>query len=160
MSAPLNLPERKAFPDQETPSILGVLEQMSTLHKAQLSLCNRLEDLADNLPDRFNSQTALIIARQIGPTIKQAHQFEEKTLFTLLPADEERTKQSLERLKFEHWEDEASAEDLADALISYARDAKPELAGKLAYMLRGFFDNLRRHIAFESEHILPLIAQN
>ena len=45
-------------------------------------------------------------------------------------------------------------------------DALEELAtvgvgniDKLSYMLRGFFEGLRRHIAFEKEHLVPLLMQ-
>lgn len=146
-------------PDGAHPSAF-IQTKLHEFYIRQLQLCNRLEALADNLPDNFNAQDALILARQILPLLKEAHHFEEESLFILLPTDEEGMAQSLERLKFEHWEDETSAEDLVDIMISYACNAQPELTDKLSYMLRGFFDNLRRHIAFENEHILPAIKNS
>ncbi|NJM42689.1 MAG: hypothetical protein HC853_19095 [Anaerolineae bacterium] len=35
---------------------------------------------------------------------------------------------------------------------------KQEVMNQVGYMLRGFFECLRRHIAFEREHILPKLA--
>ena len=66
---------------------------------------------------------------------------------------------SLERLKYEHWEDESFAEEVSDGLIRFVSDPDHPSPDTLAYMLRGFFEGLRRHIAFESEHILPLLRR-
>lgn len=142
--------------------IPGILTTMTDFHKAQLALCDRLEKLADGLPDQFDAQAALHVARQILPLIRRAHIFEEETVFGVLvrlPLEGASIRHSLERLKFEHWEDEASAEDLAEALIAFVTGPGIVAADKLGYMLRGFFDNLRRHIAFEAEHIAPLMTQ-
>jgi len=142
--------------------VTSIINQMSEFHKAQLALCDRLEGLADGLPDNFNKQEALHVARQVIPLVKRAHAFEESWVFDILKATYESTTptaQSLERLKFEHWEDEAYAEDLSEMLISYAAKPDTVLAEKLSYMLRGFFDNLRRHIAFEMEFIAPVLMK-
>lgn len=140
----------------------SIISSLQVFHNQQAILCDQLESLADGLPDHFDIQEALIVARQIMPVICDAHQFEETMLFNLID-DDKATSQSLERLRFEHWEDEASGEDLADALLSYAKSTNSERqdnsTDKLAYMLRGFFDNLRRHIAFEAEYIIPAVER-
>lgn len=140
----------------------SIISSLQIFHNQQAVLCDRLESLADGLPDQLDTQEALIVARQIMPVICDAHHFEETVLFNIIDNDQA-TSQSLERLRFEHWEDEASGGDLADALLSYAQSANSEhqnnSTDKLAYMLRGFFDNLRRHIAFEAEYIIPAIQR-
>lgn len=157
------LGDENYFPSRgEKDGLLSAVRTMNEFHKAQLALCNRLESLADSLPQSFDAQEALHVARQIVPTVKQAHAFEEKVIFDTLRTTEAgqfSNPQSLNRLKFEHWEDEALAEDLAESLIAYAAHPSAEMVGKLSYMLRGFFDNLRRHIAFEAEFILPVLAE-
>lgn len=35
---------------------------------------------------------------------------------------------------------------------------RPYNAEAIGFMLRGFFEGLRRHIAFEREHVLPMIG--
>ena len=67
---------------------------------------------------------------------------------------------ALERLQYEHWKDESFAEEVSDGLIKFVSDSDHPSADTLAYMLRGFFEGLRRHIAFEAEHILPLLRQH
>lgn len=144
---------------QEKPSLLVV--ELYRHHRKQLEICDRLEKLADSLPGDIDRQECLSISWQIFPTIKAAHEFEEKELFPALTkkcVDPETLSKSLERLRFEHWEDESSAEDLSVALRSVVSDPKRENPDKLAYMLRGFFEGMRRHIAFETEHLLPQLG--
>jgi hemerythrin-like domain-containing protein len=94
--------------------------------------------------------------------IHEAHEYEEKTLFPMLMAMQnidENLKTTVERLRYEHWEDESFADEVADAMIRFVTDKASSNAETLAYMLRGFFEGLRRHIAFEREHIVPLLCR-
>src|SRR4051794_10359385 len=78
------------------------------------SLCAELEDIADSLPDRINRQKCILAARALGPLMTKCHRFEENVLF---PACEQRLggkldiAQTLERLKYEHFEDECFGEE-------------------------------------------------
>lgn len=146
---------------EKTP-VESIILQLQEHHRNQLDICNRLENLADSLPDNVDRQECLSISWQIYPAIKSAHQFEEETLFPTLQgtqgssADIDR---NIERLKFEHWEDESSAEDISIFLRQMVQSPKDANVGKISYMLRGFFEGLRRHIAFESEHLLPMLRE-
>ena len=134
------------------------LRELGQHQQKQLELCDRLEKLADDLPDNFDRQECLSISWQIFPIIRAAHQFEELQLFPVLTemgTGREEMKRSIERLKFEHWEDESSAEDLSVSLRAVVSDPTSANFEKLGYMLRGFFEGMRRHIAFETEHLLP-----
>ena len=85
---------------------------------------------------------------------------EEEVFFPLLEqynAYQPTLGKSIERLKFEHWEDESFAEDLSLQLRELVSNPEEVDIGKISYMLRGFFDGIRRHIAFEAEHLLPMI---
>ncbi|NKB50936.1 MAG: hemerythrin domain-containing protein [Rhizobiaceae bacterium] len=140
---------------------VGPIEQEMQRHfSVQLDLCNQLEEIADALPQKVDRQKLLIIARSILPTVKTAHRFEEDRIFPHIKSEaRERTALniSLERLQYEHWEDESFAEELCDGLIRFVTDSDEPSANTLGYMLRGFFEGLRRHIAFEVEHIIPLL---
>lgn len=131
-------------------------------HGRQMQLCEELERLADALPDHIENQQCLHTARSIYPEIKRSHDFEEKVLFPAARAfDAENLGlfSTLERLRYEHWEDESFAEELTEALISFVTEPEKRNPEKLAYMLRGFFEGLRRHIAFEREHLIPLLLE-
>ncbi len=72
-------------------------------------------------------------------------------------ADNVQLASTLERLRYEHWEDESFAEEVTEALMSFVTEPQHRNTDKLAYMLRGFFEGLRRHIAFEREHLIPML---
>lgn len=130
-------------------------------HKEQLLLCDRLEEIADSLPDSVNRQKCIYAARALGPMIRGVHRFEEEVVFPLIASqlkDDDQIEATLTRLRFEHCEDECFAEELTEALHDLGAgnpDINIEATG---YMLRGFFEAMRRHIAFESEHLLSQAA--
>lgn len=134
-----------------------VIGEINHHHQKQLELCMRLERIADSLPDNIDRQECLSISWQIYPIVKEAHRFEEETLFPLLSMAKSKNSMlsnSLERLKFEHWEDESSAEDISLSLRQMIAEPVNANIEKISYMLRGFFEGLRRHIAFETDHLL------
>lgn len=131
-------------------------------HRLQARLCDSLEQIADSLPEAADRQNCLTLARQIYPVLRQAHRFEEESLFPHLVKMQtaiEGLPQSLERQQFEHWEDEAFAEELSECLLEFGSGIGSTDTDKLAYMLRGFFEGIRRHMAFETEHLLPILTQ-
>jgi hypothetical protein len=69
-------------------------------------------------------------------------------------ADLEDIETTLTRLRFEHCEDECFAEELTEALHALGAGRAEINIEATGYMLRGFFEAMRRHIAFESEHLL------
>ncbi|MEO0329643.1 MAG: hemerythrin domain-containing protein [Pseudomonadota bacterium] len=137
-----------------------VVQGLFKHHAKQLSLCQRLERIADSLPNNVDKQECLSVSWQIYPAVCEAHHFEENALFPLLSTEEEKmpnVSKSLERLKFEHWEDESSAEDISVSLRQLVFEPSQTDCEKTAYMLRGFFEGMRRHLAFEKEHLISLL---
>lgn len=136
-----------------------LLDQMRANMKLQLDLCADLEAIADSLPDNVDPQNCLRMAQRICPAIRAVHEFEEKSIFPLLRAAAplEEIDQTIERLRFEHWEDESFASELQESLHGLIHGGEPVAVDSLAYMLRGFFEGMRRHVAFEREHLLPLL---
>ena len=131
-------------------------------HRKQEALCSRLEAIADTLPRQVDRQECLLLARDILPAVMKAHQFEEHRLFPHLRwyNSSPDVTESLERLQFEHWEDEAYAEEISEVLLKIGRNDSIVDAEKISWMLRGFFDGVRRHIAFEAEYLLPLLTMD
>jgi len=142
-----------------------IIATMRSNLATQLVLCEELEAIADSLPTEIDKQKCLQAARTLYPAIKRAHDFEENSVFPLLSSGPDLTEalaSSIERLRYEHWEDESFAEELSDALARKVTDentARMQNAETIGYMLRGFFEGLRRHIAFENDHILPLLVR-
>ena len=128
--------------------------------KAQEAICAELEAIADSLPASADHQMCIQVTRSLLPLIKQAHQFEEDQLFPqLLKVSDPHLDlaQTIKRLHAEHLSDEDYAEELCNAISSFLADVYHSKAENLGWMLRGFFESIRRHIAFEREHILPLV---
>jgi hemerythrin-like domain-containing protein len=123
----------------------------------QLNLCDLLEAIADSLPDRIDRQQCLSVARMIGPLTKQAHAAEEQFLFPELASHHGDAEAVIEKLRLEHIEDECFAEEVQFELLQIGRGQplmQPEATG---YMLRGFFEGVRRHIRHEKE-LLSLVV--
>ena len=128
-------------------------------HKDQLLLCDRLEEIADSLPDAINRQKCIYAARALGPMIRGVHRFEEEVVFPLIAerlGADDHINSMLTRLRFEHCEDECFSEELTEALHDLGSGNPDINTEAIGYMLRGFFEAMRRHIAFESEMLLPM----
>ena len=139
-----------------------VIQKIRYLHTQQLALCDKLESIADRLPDSIDPQDMLLVAQQIFPLVNKAHKFEEETVFRLLQKNllhAPDIEPTIERLRFEHWEDESFAQELQESMTGYVTGQTPKRPDTLSYMLRGFFEGMRRHIAFETEHLLPILAR-
>lgn len=127
-------------------------------HAAHLVLCNSMERIADSLPDKVDLAICGSVIAALSERVEMHHRFEDDVLFPLLRrramSDNSLTR-SLDRLGEEHEIDEGHAEEVIDLLTAIQRGSReipPDAAG---YMLRGLFESMRRHIAFENDYILP-----
>lgn len=133
---------------------------MKRAHGEKLQLCDALEKIADALPN-VDRLKCLGIANAIVPLLRNIHQYEETIIF---PAYEAATGgsnanlASTRRLRAEHVEDECFAGEVTEILLAIGHGETVENAEAVGFMLRGFFESMRRHIAFEREHVLPAIG--
>ncbi|HBF29489.1 hemerythrin domain-containing protein [Rhizobium sp.] len=138
------------------------LEWLQHAHTEQLALCDTLEEIADSLPTNVDGQRCIAAAKALNPLIKGVHKYEENVLFPWLESAtniQPALRETLHRLKFEHCEDACFAEELTDTLLRLGNGEAVNMEAT-GYMLRGFFESLRRHIAFEREHILSNLQQH
>ncbi len=139
----------------------GLTDKLDAHHAALTSLCNALESIADDLPNFADPPRCLYIANTIHPIVRSAHEFEESTVFGVLlntVGTKSGVSASLERLRYEHWEDQGYALEINEGLLAALSDRRTGSADHLGYMLRGFFGGMRRHIAFEVEYIRPILV--
>jgi hemerythrin-like domain-containing protein len=154
-------PLTTAPPEQPAPA--GIALTLQHYLKEQARFCDRLETMADRLPDGVDARDCLLMAQNVVPLVKRAHEFEEGIVYPLLlslPGTSAELRSSIERLRFEHLGDEEFAGDLCSSLRQFVTDRATSNVESLAWMLRGFFESVRRHIAFEREHILPLVQRH
>ncbi|MEQ3625380.1 MAG: hemerythrin domain-containing protein [Celeribacter sp.] len=122
----------------------------------QEHLCDALETLADSLPERVDTYTAMRLAGSLVPTLKRCQRLEEQVVFPLLLEQAPARSSMIDRLRAEHLEDEDQAMMLAPAIRAFAQQPAREDAGRLGFALRGLFQPLRRHAAFDRDVLLPL----
>lgn len=130
------------------------LADVKRAHTQMLALCHMLEGIADDLPSRVNRLECLAVAADLMPLLRECHRFEEEVVF---PAFARRTggDDIVDRLRLEHVEDDCAAADLSEALLAYGHGRPIENPEAFGYMLRALFESMRRHVAFERDHVLP-----
>ncbi len=132
---------------------------MERVLEEKIRLCDALGEIADSLPDNLDKARCLQVASVLAPIVRSSHGYEEDVIFPAymsaitvieIPAP-------LKRLREEHFEDECYADELTETLMEIARGGGVRNAEALGYMLRAFFASVRRHVAFEREHVIPTI---
>jgi len=138
-----------------TPHPLEILEEE---HALQLELCELLESIADDLPGRIDPALTVIAMSILKGSVKAHTRFEEEALFPLLRqrlSPDDTVVQALTCLSQEHERDEDIADELVDALKEALQHGAAQNAETLGYILRGYFESQRRHIAWEDSVVLP-----
>ncbi len=131
-------------------------------HEQHLQLCDLLEEIADSLPDRIDERQCVYAAVALRTRVNTHHQLEDDVLFPRLIAragDDQSLQRILNRLSDEHRTDEGHCDEAIELLSKLSHGLPPSNVEAAGYMLRGLFEGLRRHIAFENDHVLP-IAHN
>jgi len=123
-------------------------------HMQMLALCHMLEGIADDLPSRVDRLQCLAVAADLLPALRECHRFEEDVVFPAFVRQTDR-EDIVARLRLEHMEDESAAADLTEALLAHGHGRPIENPEAFGYMLRASFESMRRHIAFERDHVLP-----
>lgn len=154
-------PIRVGDESQAAEGLSHMVDMLGSYLQQQRRLCDQLEQIADSLPGDADTILCVETANQVVGVIKSAHSFEEDELFPAILAaveDGPALEPVFDRLKFEHWEDEEYAVCVQEALCTFAVRRADSNVESLGWMLRGFFECLRRHIAFERDHVLPMAA--
>lgn len=150
-----------ALLDGAGPNPATCLDAMRAHQKKLLSLCDRLENVADTLPVPVDTRECLSLAGDLLPTLRAAYRFEEDRFFPaarIITGGGDAIDDAIARLCEEHKEDECFAEEISEAMMALANgssDSEPEATG---YMLRGFFGQMRRHVAFENDFLCTPVA--
>ena len=129
---------------------------MARAHAQKLRLCAALEAIADGLPSRVDQFQCLAVASSLVPLLRACHRFEEEIVFPVF-ARSRGGAAVVARLKAEHLEDDCAAEDLSEALLAIGHGKPIENPEAFGYMLRALFESMRRHIAYERDHVLPRV---
>jgi len=146
-------------PTCQTPDPIGLIAEE---HALQRELCDLLEAIADRLPHRFDTALAVIAVSILEGSIPRHIRLEEEALFPVLRdrvALDHPLHAALACLEEEHERDAAMLVELTDGLKTAAQQGAVGNPDMLGYMLRGYFDSQRRHIAWEDRVVLPVARQ-
>lgn len=124
---------------------------MGQAYRELLSLCDRLETLADSIPRRIDLTSCRVILTELPQKLRRVHALEEMILFPAveIQRSDDGRYALIARLRAEHDQDDRAAVELVRVLKAVL-DNRPSLSwDAIGYMLRGFFETVRRHIATE-----------
>lgn len=146
-------------PACRAPDPLGIIAEE---HALQRELCDLLEALADGLPHNFDKGLAEIAVALLEGSVPSHMQLEETMLFPKLReriTPDDPLHAAMHCLEEEHDRDSALLMEMIDALKTAISDGVSSNANMLGYLLRGYFDSQRRHIAWEDRVVLPAARQ-
>ncbi len=132
-----------------------------------LSLCDRLEEIADEFPDHSNSDTSKKVAQELRSALPRLHNHIQQILFPMLQKralPQDSIEEIIAGFTHEHAMDDGYVLGVLEILdelsidrrILELRAANYEAAG---YLLRGFFEALRRHLRWQNFIVLRLARQ-
>ncbi|WP_366140037.1 hemerythrin domain-containing protein [uncultured Jannaschia sp.] len=130
--------------------------RFEVLISGQEQVCHELEALADTLPDRIDTLAATVLAEELYPTLRACQDLEEARIFPAILASGAGLEVTIARLRAEHIEDEDHAVMVAESVMRFVRDPRRADADRLGFLMRGLFQPLRRHSAFDRDIVLPL----
>ena len=139
------------------PAVENPLNALVRLYEEQLEICTRLETVADSLGGDVDVQACGVLAAEIGSSMAFLHRFEEEVFHPLVAdraGDRKQTLQTVERLSDEHYSDQGYAEEIVELLSALRQGSRQIDMERAGYMLRGFFESVRRHTRFELDHVV------
>jgi hemerythrin-like domain-containing protein len=124
----------------------------------QLALSELLEDIADSLPHKVDANQILISSAILRHRTDLQYALRKEGLFPLLRRrGDAALAEACDRLEREYAEDKDYAHEILEVLEDVSWVTGSANADSVGYMLRGYFASLRRHVAWESEILLPAV---
>ena len=121
--------------------------------RAELAFCSALEDSANQLPEfclrRF---TKFTVALRTMPKRQEAQRMEQRlSQVAVNESNAQALSMALAMIDLEEREDADTAMELADTLDEVVDDGAVANPNALGYLMRSFFENRRRHLAWRRE---------
>jgi len=136
--------------------IANYVGRWSQVQQEQLSLCEKMDQMAVRLP-LHDAGTLDRFAGQLTGLLDRVHAFEEDDLFPVLEAMSPQMRPLLITFRSHHVRDRAQAQVIADALTLPSMMTAGGLRD-LKLQLESFSETLRRHVQFEEAIAMALFA--
>jgi hypothetical protein len=141
--------EQRKHTDQVGAGSNGATDIVSGAHAQILKACDRLESICDSLPHAYSRVDCLEMSMWLGQSFPDLIEKEEGSLIRITPAATFDWEEAVQTWKRHHRTDVTYAVELAEALEEFARRDQAGTVDALSYMMRGFFEAVRRHVAYE-----------
>lgn len=139
-------------------SATTIAEEHLLVHR----VCVELEALADGLPDLPGEQHLVSLAAALRAGIPAHCRHEEEEIrqrLSRLGDVSEAVKTACDFLTFEHQENDPLGDELAEALENAVEKGCAENPEALGYLVRQYFQTIRRHLMWEDYVFKYVIAQ-
>ena len=143
------------------PEAEDLLARLNADHSLQYEVCATLERLADSLPGPIDRNFAGRLISIVGPSWSAHVGFQDAVVFPILRrchAGAHAVIATLDRFETEHKSITGTAHEIAEQL-ELAANGSPINADMLGYMLRGAFQDGRRHLDGEQEFFSATIPK-
>lgn len=132
-------------------------DHLNHCYSSLLRLCDDLETVADRLPAAISPHDCKLLAARLDMLMTETHVEEERVLIPLLMSDGRvELSQLANRLRREHEVDTVTMQEVVEALRTLAGARPMTSPDATGYLLRAFFESLRRHIHSEQDIIALL----
>ncbi len=145
------------------PAIEQPLVTFVRLVREKMNVCGQLEEIANNLPDRVDAHQCASLAERLPGLLGLCDDIYQKVIFPLLLRHQSQryfTPITAERLVSERLMDQGYAVEVSDLLDRLANSAPIPNVEASGYLLRGFFETVRRSSAFDLEYIIPMTRRH
>ena len=134
------------------------IETLNRRYADLLGICDQLEAVADSLPNNVSASQCGQLAIEIVDLLALTHREEEAILLPLLAASPRpELRQLARRLREEHDYDDDAVIEIRETLLALAAHHPLPSADATGYLLRSFFESLRRHVRADKD-LLAIIS--
>jgi hemerythrin-like domain-containing protein len=127
-----------------------------------LRVCTALENIADGLPGSGSQERTAKVLGFLDKAFARHLFIYEKCLFPMIRSLEEKNEPVelvLQELEFEHAADQGLIVEIASAFMGRCERNGERNTEMLGYLLRAFFENCRRHCAWERNIVQPIVRR-
>lgn len=135
------------------------LNRLRSSYERLLGVCDELEVFADGLSRRVPASHCAELIQRLSNTLTTTHEEEELVLLPVLSSSSQPGLRNLAtRLRQEHIFDSQVVMEIEEALLDWAGGIPGLSPDAIGYLLRSFFESVRRHVRTEQDLLLLLFT--
>ena len=153
-------PDRK---DRNCPAVEQPFVTVVRLFQEKIHVCEQLEGVADSLPDKVDRCKCASLAYRVPSLLSICGDIHEFVISPMLLQQSPHiglSKETVSRLTDERRMDQGYALEVSELLDQLACVKPLRNIEASAYMLRGFFESVKRSSAFDLECVVPLVRRH